>query len=99
MAAISGGAARAALESAVQIEPEGEQRGGNAEGEGRQETGAERPAEHVPVEGENDAYAIVPCAGNSQPVEGPHRHQNGTDAAGERQQEGFDDQRAQHLGA
>src|SRR2546425_1244259 len=99
MAAISGSAARTALESAVQIEPEGEQRGGNAEGEGRQETGAERPAEHVPVERENDAYAIVSCAGNSQPVEGPHGRQNGTDAAGEGQQEGLDEQGAQHLGA
>ena len=69
MAAISGGAARSALERPVQIEPEGEERGGDAEGEGREETGAERPAEHAPVEGEHEslvtAIADVSCSASA----------------------------------
>ena len=44
MAAIAGGAARAALERAVQIEPEGEERGGDAEGEGREESRRRTPS-------------------------------------------------------
>ena len=53
----------------------------------------------VPVDRENDADGIVPVAGNLEPVEGPHGHEDGTDAAGEGQQQGLDQQRAQHLGA
>jgi hypothetical protein len=44
MAAISGGAAPSALESAVEIEPEGEVRGGDAEGEGREEAKDAQPS-------------------------------------------------------
>jgi len=94
MAAISGHAARAALESAVQIEPEGEKGGGNAKGEGREQTGAERPAKHPPVDGEHEVFSNV-----LQPVVGPRGEIDGTDAAREGQQQGFDDQGAQQAGA
>ena len=50
VAAISGGAARAALQRGVQVEAQGEERGGHAEGECREEARGERPGEDVPVE-------------------------------------------------
>ena len=47
----------------------------------------------------HDADAIVPCAGHREPVEGPQGDEDGADAAGEGQQQGLDEQGAQHLGA
>ncbi len=103
MAATSGGAAPSALESLVQIEPEGEQGGANAEDDGREQAGAECPAEHAPVEGEHEAF-VRPDEGRRahvvpQPVVGPGGEVNGNDAAGQGQQQGLEEQGAQQPGA
>ena len=90
MAPISGRAARAALQRGVRIEPEGEERGGDAEGEGREERGHERPAEHAPVEGEDGADHPAPATRSDSATRestarpGSHRRRRRRPAAGTR---------------
>jgi hypothetical protein len=98
MAAIAHYAARAVLEGLDRVEPEGEERGDEGEGQGRDDRGGERPAEHAPVEGEDDAVVAIPGADNRDPVVEPQSDENGADAAGEGQQQGLDDQGTQQLG-
>jgi hypothetical protein len=57
MPAASRGTVRPALQGAVDIEPHGEKRRRDAEGEDRGERGAESPSEHAPVEVEHDGFA------------------------------------------
>ena len=86
-------ATRAALERAVQVEPLEKERGGGSEGDDREQRGAERPAEHAPVEGEDDA------ALRGEPVEGQPGDEHRAEAAREGQQQGLEEQRAQGPGA
>ncbi len=99
MAAISGGAAPSALERPVQIEPQGEEGGSDAEDEDGKETGTQRPAEHAPVDGEHEALIECRRPVVPQPVVGPHGEVDGEDAAGQGQEQGLDDEGTQQPGA
>jgi hypothetical protein len=83
LAAAAGLAARAGLEGVVQVEPQREQRGGEAEGDRGEQRRPEGPAHHGPVDLEPDELAVVAGGAERGPVAEAVGHEDGQGAAGQ----------------
>src|SRR6185436_8174412 len=95
VAAITGGAAPAALERAVEVEAEREEGGHDAEGQGGAEAGADRPPEDAPVEGEDERIAALERGEGVEPIVRPQRDLDRAEAPGGGEEQGLDEERAQ----